>query len=123
MAEVQQMRANEAPCWQCGAVVFKGTKNCPKCGAPSPAVSIATQRKVSLILLRVGLPVGIVSLIAGVIIFMRVLSFDSIEGMMRLVGGGLEVACLLMFIGICGIIAGPVLYFSVKKREQQLSAT
>jgi hypothetical protein len=117
MAENQQLKTNEALCWQCGAVVYKGTKSCPKCGAPSPAVSIAKQRKVSLVLLCVGLPVGIISLIVGIVMFME--GMDEIFAFA--VNGGLEIACLLIAIGIGGIFVGPFLYFNVKKREKQLS--
>jgi hypothetical protein len=124
MAEVQKMGANQAQCWQCGEVVYKGTKTCPKCGAASPAVSIATQRKVTLIFLRVDVPVGIVSLIAGIIMFTKGLGQGEPMQMLEFVGGvGLYIACLLMAIGVIGVMIGPLLHFMLRKREQQLKAT
>jgi hypothetical protein len=136
MAEVQKMGANQTPCWQCGEVVYKGTKICPKCGAVSPAVSIATTRKIASILLRVGVPVGIVSLVAGIIMFVmweasmeRVV--DQLLGglvvgdstIFLAGGGGLLIACLLIVIGVSGVIAGPIAHFKLKKWDQQHTAT
>jgi hypothetical protein len=115
MAENQELKSNQALCWQCGAVVYKGINKCPKCGAEKPAFSLATQRKVSKIFLRVGLPVGIVSLIVGIIMFGEGLSSMSLS---FLLGPGLYVAFSLIAIGITGVTGGLMIPFIVKKREK-----
>jgi hypothetical protein len=144
VAEVQQMGANQAQCWQCGEVVYKGIKNCPKCGAVSPAVSMATVRKGVLIFLRVGMPVCIVSLIAGIIMFvMWQVSMERVAD--QLLGGpavgdsaiifsviGPYISSILIILGFAGVVCGPIAHFKLKKwdrqqqqqqREQQFTAT
>ncbi|MDR2143534.1 MAG: zinc ribbon domain-containing protein [Treponema sp.] len=112
MAEDQKMKASQAQCWQCGEVVYKGTKTCPKCGAPSPTADIPKLRKVTPILFRAGMPVGIVLIIAGFIMLGKGaggMMEDIMQGNIPFfLYGGLEIACLLIVIGIIGVIIGPV---------------
>jgi hypothetical protein len=72
MEENQKLGPSEVKCWQCGAAVYKGTPNCPKCGAPGPTGDIVKLRK----MLPVFLCVGIVSLIAGIVMFIIGFNFE-----------------------------------------------
>jgi hypothetical protein len=115
MAEDQKLKSNQVQCWQCGEAVYKGTKHCPKCNAPSPAADIAKLRKMAPIVLRVGVPVGIASLIAGFILLVKGIS---IFGMMGYATFGVEIACLLIGIGIAGVVAGPVMRSFLNKVDR-----
>jgi hypothetical protein len=122
MAEVQQLGANQAKCWQCGAVVYKGIKTCPKCGAVSPAMSIATTRKI----VSIFLPLGIVLLIAGIITLVWWYGFAPKDDLAFLLFGEpffVGIAIFLMGFGAVGVIGGPISLRKLKKWEQQHAVT
>jgi hypothetical protein len=90
MAENQQIRAGGVQCWACGAVVNKDAKTCPKCGAEAPAFSTDKLRKAARIGLCVGIPVGILSLIAAIAMFM-----NGMEEVSFFLGPGIAIAATL----------------------------
>ena len=104
MEENQKLGPSEVKCWQCGTAVYKGTKECPKCGAPSPTADIAKIRKITPIFLRVVMPVSIVLLIAGFIML--------VKGALNIFYGGyylLTLSCFVIIIGVIGVMIGPIL--------------
>jgi hypothetical protein len=121
MPENQQIRAGEAQCWACGVVVNKDAKTCPKCGARAPTFSTDKLRKIARIGLRMGIPAGIVSLIAGIVMFMKGLAGGLTQIMNFVTGPGVVIAGLLCGIGIVGMIIGPICHFELKKREWMMS--
>ena len=134
MAEVQKMGANQVQCWQCGEAVYKGTKKCPKCGVDSPTADIAKLRKLTPVLFFVGIPVGIVSLIAGSIMLMKGASgaigglmdgmmgegdpSASISSMSSFLSYGMIISVLLIVIGIAGLAVGPIVRLFLAKVDR-----
>ena len=128
MAEVQKMGANQAQCNECGAVVSKGIKTCPQCGAASPTLTMAQHRRLALGWLYVGLPLGVVSIIGGIIAFVKMgqgVVQEGMEGTLNALFLGplyFVLGILLIIIGFAGVIFGLAWPYSLKKREQ-LAAT
>jgi hypothetical protein len=120
MAENQNLGPGEATCWSCGTVVKKGIKTCPKCGVASPAVSLATQQKAGKIALYVGLPVGIISLIVGLIIFLKGMS-DGWMSFLLYDSNAFILAVLLLTVGLPCVIACPLFNLAIKKRASQVN--
>jgi len=115
MAEVQKMCASEVKCWQCGSAIYKGTKQCPKCGAPSPTADIPKLRKALPIFFFVGMPVGIAMIIIGLIMFKNM--FTTLETLLDNIKF-IEIPCLLIAIGLIGVMIGPLVRSFLAKVEK-----